>query len=174
MASGSSVRRDASSRALWKLGALVSLVVLAGFVVAYCFVDPASPDRIVLATGEAEGVYAHLGERDRDILAELEISVELRTTAGPAGSGTRALASASSVSRASPPPRPLAAFPPGPRGRSSPIADGSSRIPCFIPMPGSGTEIPGRVPLYSAARSGQRRPPVPVRARYDRDCDPID
>ena len=56
------------------------LVVLVGFVVAYRFVDPAPPDRIVLATGEAGGAYATFGEAYRRRLRP-DVEVVLRETA---------------------------------------------------------------------------------------------
>ncbi len=80
-------RGSSASRGLadfLKLGTpLLSLVIL-GFFVAYRFVDPAPPDRIVMATGQAGGAYAVFGEVYRARLAEFDIEVELRETAGSA------------------------------------------------------------------------------------------
>ena len=45
----------------------VALVLLA-FVVAYQFVDPAPPKRIVIATGSPDGAYARFAETYRAIL----------------------------------------------------------------------------------------------------------
>ena len=64
-------------------GPAVLLAVVA-FVVAYQFVEPAPPDRIVLATGEPDGAYYAFGEQYRDILARDNIDLELRATAGSA------------------------------------------------------------------------------------------
>ena len=69
---------------LLKIGTPLLLVVLVGFVVAYRFVDPAPPDRMVLATGEAGGAYATFGEAYRRRLAAFDVEVVLRETAGSA------------------------------------------------------------------------------------------
>lgn len=71
---------------LLKIGTPLLLAVLVGFVVAYRFVDPAPPDRIVLATGEAGGAYAGFGEAYRRRLAAFDVEVVLRETAGSAES----------------------------------------------------------------------------------------
>ena len=71
---------------LLKIGTPLLLVVLVGFVVVYRFVDPAPPDRIVLATGEAGGAYARFGEAYRRRLAAFDVEVVLRETAGSADS----------------------------------------------------------------------------------------
>ncbi len=62
-------------------GPILALIVL-GFVVAYQFVDPAPPRRLVLATGSPEGAYHAFGERYREILARDGIEVELVPSAG--------------------------------------------------------------------------------------------
>lgn len=69
---------------LLKIGTPLALVVLVGFFVAYRFVDPAPPDRVVLATGPAGGAYATFGEAYRSRLADFDVEVELRETAGSA------------------------------------------------------------------------------------------
>jgi TRAP transporter TAXI family solute receptor len=58
------------------------LVMLAGFVVAYQFVEPAPPRSFTLATGGVDGAYHLYGQRYRDLLARDGITVELRNTAG--------------------------------------------------------------------------------------------
>ncbi len=58
------------------------LVMLAGFVVAYQFVEPAPPRTLTLATGGVDGAYHLYGQRYRDLLAQDGITVELRNTAG--------------------------------------------------------------------------------------------
>ncbi len=65
-----------------KLGLPMLLLVIAGFWVAFRFVEPAPPAEIVLASGEPGGAYAGFGERYREALAEYEIDVEVRYTAG--------------------------------------------------------------------------------------------
>ncbi len=64
-------------------GPAVLLAVVA-FLVAYQFVEPAPPDRIVIATGEPDGAYHAFGEQYREILARDGIDLELRVTAGSA------------------------------------------------------------------------------------------
>jgi TRAP transporter TAXI family solute receptor len=57
-------------------------LVLVGFLVAYQFVDPAPPGRIVLATGSDGGAYQRYGEKFADYLAANGIQVTLRESAG--------------------------------------------------------------------------------------------
>jgi TRAP transporter TAXI family solute receptor len=57
-------------------------LALIGFIVAYQFVDPAPPKRIVLATGGADGAYYLYGQRYRAVLQRNGIELEVRTTAG--------------------------------------------------------------------------------------------
>jgi len=58
------------------------LLALVGFVLAYQFVEPAPPDRLVLATGAPEGAYYRFGERYRDLLKAYGVEVDLVETAG--------------------------------------------------------------------------------------------
>jgi len=74
--------RRGSGGDLWKIGAPVFAIVAVGFFLAYWFVDPAPPSRIVVATGEASGAYHAFGAEYRARLREFEIEVELRETAG--------------------------------------------------------------------------------------------
>ncbi|MBT8065351.1 MAG: ABC transporter substrate-binding protein, partial [Gammaproteobacteria bacterium] len=60
----------------------VALLTLAGFVVAWQFVEPAPPRHLVLATGSPDGAYHRFGLRYQDILKRHGIEVELRNTAG--------------------------------------------------------------------------------------------
>lgn len=62
-------------------GALIVLIVV-GFVVAYQYVGPPPPKRIVMATGVAGGAYHAFGLRCAEVLARSGIEVELRETAG--------------------------------------------------------------------------------------------
>ena len=59
-----------------------TLVVLVGLAITYQFVEPEPPDRLVMATGAAEGAYAAYGERYREILGTQGIELVLRPTAG--------------------------------------------------------------------------------------------
>jgi len=60
------------------------LLAIVAFFVAYQFVAPAPPSRIVMATGEPGGAYHAFGEKYRVVLARDNIELELRTTAGSA------------------------------------------------------------------------------------------
>ncbi len=64
-------------------GPAVLLAVIA-FMVAYQFVEPAPPNRIVIATGEPDGAYHAFGEQYRNILAQDNVDLEVRLTAGSA------------------------------------------------------------------------------------------
>jgi TRAP transporter TAXI family solute receptor len=57
-------------------------VVVVGLILAYQFVEPAPPDRLVLATGDEHGTYHALGLRYREAFAEYGIALELVATAG--------------------------------------------------------------------------------------------
>ena len=61
---------------------LAIAVLIIGFVVAYQFVAPAPPKRIVLATGADGGAYQRFGEEYAAYLRTAGIEVELRTTEG--------------------------------------------------------------------------------------------
>ena len=64
---------------------LLSLaILLLGIFVAYQFVDPAPPRKIVLATGAEGGAYQQFGARYAKLLAAEGIEVELRESAGSA------------------------------------------------------------------------------------------
>jgi len=58
------------------------LIVLAGFLLAYQFVEPAPPKRITIATGGASGAYYAFGEAYKAILAREGITLEVRQTKG--------------------------------------------------------------------------------------------
>lgn len=58
------------------------LLVVAAFVVAYQFVKPAPPDRLVVATGSTGGAYHAFARRYAEVFAREGITLELRTTAG--------------------------------------------------------------------------------------------
>ena len=58
------------------------VVSLAGFWLAYQFVDPAPPASLTIGTGHPSGAYYLFAQRYRDILAQDHITVNIRTTAG--------------------------------------------------------------------------------------------
>jgi TRAP transporter TAXI family solute receptor len=59
-----------------------ALLAVAGFVIAWQFVNPAPPHTLVIATGHADGAYYLFAQRYRELLAENDITLEIRTTAG--------------------------------------------------------------------------------------------
>jgi TRAP transporter TAXI family solute receptor len=58
------------------------LLVVAAFAVAYQFVKPAPPDRLVVATGSAGGAYHAFARRYAEVFAREGITLELRNSAG--------------------------------------------------------------------------------------------
>ena len=58
------------------------LLVLAGFIVAWRFVQPAPPHTITIATGAADGAYTLFARRYRTLLANNGITLQIRETAG--------------------------------------------------------------------------------------------
>jgi TRAP transporter TAXI family solute receptor len=66
-------------RRLWGTVAAVSLI---GCIVAWQFVAPAPPDRIVVALGAPQGSYLRYGQELVDQIGNAELEIELRQTAG--------------------------------------------------------------------------------------------
>lgn len=69
--------RDLLATAWW-----IFLIVGVGFVVAYQFVEPAPPKRIVITTGSESGAYYQFAQRYAAILARDGITLEVRASAG--------------------------------------------------------------------------------------------
>ena len=69
--------RDLFATAWW-----IFLIVGIGFVVAYQFVEPAPPKKIVISTGSESGAYYHFAQRYAAILARNGIELQIRTSAG--------------------------------------------------------------------------------------------
>jgi len=59
-----------------------ALMVIAAFVLAFQFIKPAPPDRVVMATGGVDGAYHAFATRYAEFLAREGITLELRPTAG--------------------------------------------------------------------------------------------
>ena len=81
------VKRQRLFRSLGSQTAIVApalILVIAGFVVAYQFVGPAPPDRIVMATGSASGAYHAFGKRYAERFRKEGIELALKTTPGSA------------------------------------------------------------------------------------------
>lgn len=62
-------------------GPAIVLTIL-GFFVAFQFVQPAPPNRIVMATGDKSGAYHLFGKRYQEVLARHGITLVLRNTSG--------------------------------------------------------------------------------------------
>src|SRR5262245_12022442 len=60
------------------------LLALGLLIAAYRVLDPTPPQRVVMATGVAQGAYAEFGRRYADLLNTHGITVELRQTEGAA------------------------------------------------------------------------------------------
>ncbi len=59
-----------------------ALLVIAAFVLAYQFIQPAPPKHVVMATGEPAGAYHQFAKRYAEYLDREGITLELRPTAG--------------------------------------------------------------------------------------------
>ncbi|MEM7234018.1 MAG: TAXI family TRAP transporter solute-binding subunit [Planctomycetota bacterium] len=76
-------RRDSAERNdRIKIVVPALLVTVIGFVVAYQFVEPAPPSKIVIATGSETGAYYKNALKYREALEESGIELELRSTKG--------------------------------------------------------------------------------------------
>jgi uncharacterized protein len=75
-------------------------MVLAGFAIAWHFVDPAPPDRFVFASGEAGSAKSEFAERYRALLAKEGVSLDVRQTRGALDSMQRMGGDAPSVDAA--------------------------------------------------------------------------
>lgn len=60
----------------------ITVLVIAGFVVTWQFVDPAPPKTITIATGAPDGAYWDFATRYKAALAKKGLEVKLRPTAG--------------------------------------------------------------------------------------------
>ncbi|MBI2308913.1 MAG: TAXI family TRAP transporter solute-binding subunit [Rhodocyclales bacterium] len=60
----------------------IVLIVSIGFVVAYQFVKPAPPSRLIIGTGTESGAYHAFAQRYAAILAKSGVTLELKTSAG--------------------------------------------------------------------------------------------
>jgi TRAP transporter TAXI family solute receptor len=76
---------EARGHSMWdilKVYVPITLLVIAGFVVAWQFVDPAPPKTITIATGSPEGAYSASAREYQKVLAEAGLTVKIRHTAG--------------------------------------------------------------------------------------------
>ncbi|GEC96610.1 C4-dicarboxylate ABC transporter substrate-binding protein [Zoogloea ramigera] len=73
---------SASRRELLIFALPALVLIAAAFALAWQFVRPAPPKKIVISTGAPGGAYHYFGERYRDKLAQDGIEVELRPSSG--------------------------------------------------------------------------------------------
>ena len=73
-----------SVRDLMSTAGPIIVLGLALLVLAYKWLDPTPPRRVVLATGGSQGAYAEFGKRYAEELARYGVTVELRNTRGGA------------------------------------------------------------------------------------------
>lgn len=73
---------SASRRELLIFALPALVLIAAAFALAWQFVRPAPPKKIVISTGAPSGAYHYFGERYRDKLAQDGIEVELRPSSG--------------------------------------------------------------------------------------------
>lgn len=71
-----------SRRDLLMLALPALILIFAAFALAWQFVRPAPPKKIVMSTGAAGGAYHYFGERYREKLAQDGIDIELRPSSG--------------------------------------------------------------------------------------------
>ena len=71
-----------NQRVFWLTVGPAIALVFAVFAVAFYFVRPAPPDKIVMSTGTPDSGYQFFGLRYQEILARDGVTVELRTSAG--------------------------------------------------------------------------------------------
>ncbi|MFK7956458.1 MAG: TAXI family TRAP transporter solute-binding subunit [Lysobacterales bacterium] len=70
------------NRPLLGSSALAVALAVGGFLLAYQFVEPAPPKRVVMATGGVDGAYQQFGLAMKKELADNGIELVLKTTAG--------------------------------------------------------------------------------------------
>ncbi len=66
----------------WRLAAVVAVVVAAALAVTWQFIEPAPPERIVIATGSASGAYHAAARQYAEHFREAGIELVVRETAG--------------------------------------------------------------------------------------------
>ena len=71
-----------STRDLLAIAVPALLLLVAAFWVAYQYIRPAPPDRIVISTGTESGTYHAFAKRYQEILARDGVTLELRTSSG--------------------------------------------------------------------------------------------
>ncbi|MCP5142187.1 MAG: TAXI family TRAP transporter solute-binding subunit [Chromatiales bacterium] len=75
-------RKKSGVAQLLRVYAPATLAVIAGFAVAFQFVEPAPPQRLVIAAGAEGGAYMAAAQRYAEILARENVTLEVRATHG--------------------------------------------------------------------------------------------
>lgn len=78
----STPEKKGSRKGYFVIFGLGILLTVAGFLVAYQFVEPAPPRKIVIGTGDKSGAYYAFAQQYKKILARDGITLEVRSTAG--------------------------------------------------------------------------------------------
>ena len=59
-----------------------ALLIIGGFVLAWQFVEPAAPDRLIMSTGSQTGAYFAFGQQYKNYFASQGVELELQNSAG--------------------------------------------------------------------------------------------
>ena len=86
-----------STRDLWMAVAPALVAVILALIFAFHFIEPAPPDRVVMATGAVDGGYHMFAQRYKEILARDGVTVDLRISAGSQENVSRLLDEKSDV-----------------------------------------------------------------------------
>ena len=68
------------------------MIAILGFWIAYQYVEPAPPDRIVMSAGRPGGAYYLLAQQYREVLARNRVRLDVRESAGSVENLERLLA----------------------------------------------------------------------------------
>src|ERR1700675_1086095 len=74
--------RKATRRDLFLALAPALVLVAVAFVLAYKFVQPAPPDKVVLSSGTLDGGYNAYAQRYKQFMARNGVTLEIRTSDG--------------------------------------------------------------------------------------------
>lgn len=89
--------RQISARDLWMAVTPVVVAVVLALVLAFHFVEPGPPDRVVMTTGAVDDGYHMFAQRYKEILARNGVTVDLRISAGSQENVSRLLDEKSEV-----------------------------------------------------------------------------
>ena len=82
MSEANKTRSKRSGRDVALIGVPALLVLIAGFWIAFQFVEPAPPKAITIASGGKGGAYFAFAGRYRDLLAKAKVGLVVRETSG--------------------------------------------------------------------------------------------